>query len=347
MPGGAPPEQGAKISVLIPARNEERNIGHAIETLLADPWPNFEILILDDQSEDETARIVNAWAKKDQRVRLIRGKALPPGWLGKSHACDQLAREARGGYLFFSDADTTFHPGILEFCLRSAAARNADLLTGLPRLWSPSFWGRVIMPNVYFLYFGFLSVPLLSSRFFRRHAFGLGSFLFFKKEAYGAIGGHEAIRLELTEDVGLAKRVKGAGLRFRLVDPSRYLESKMYESFREIWLGYGKNLFKALGSSLGVLSGFVILFSALYLAPFYFLVSYASAGVCDIRLLAVAGQIALALCFRLLLALRYRLSLESVILHPLSIALMLAIGVNSARLLVSGKGYEWKGRRVR
>ncbi len=329
------------ISILVPARNEEANIGRLLETALLETYPHFEVLVLDDHSGDRTGEIVQSYAQRDGRVKLIRGLPLPQRWGGKSFACHQLAETARGEYLFFTDADVTFRPGILEFSLKQATQSKAGLVSGFPRLWSPSFWGRLIMSNVYFLFFGVTPVPLLNTVNHPLFAYASGAYLFFKRDTYWKIGGHASIKGELTEDMALARRVKEEGLQLQFSDPSLFMDSKMYDNFGEVWDGYTKNLFKALGSNYGVLGIFLAGFFLLYLLRVYFLLGRSSPEAYPVVLV----QVGLILLYRLVLSIRYRLGWESVLLHPLSIFFLLLIGLRSGLLSLTKKGYQWKGRQ--
>lgn len=335
-----------KISILIPARNEEKNIGALLNSISGETYPNFEVLVLDDSSTDATAKIIQSFVSKDKRVRCLRGTPLPDGWAGKNYACHQLAQAASGEWLLFTDADTAFEPGLLEFSLQQALAQKADLVTGFPRFWAPSFWGRLISPNVYFIFLGFLPFYLTSRLKNPILSMGLGSYLFFKKEAYRKIGGHESVREILNEDMALPKKIKTAGLKLFITDPSRFIRCKMYENFNGIWEGYSKSLYKALGSSHLILTGFELLYLATLLMPFYFFIHYSLITPSGSLLVIVLTQIFLILLCRTFIALRYRTSWESVILHPLSIGIMLLVGIRSGILALKKGGYEWKGRKI-
>jgi len=247
-----------KISILIPVRDEEMHIGNLLTTLAQETYSNLEILVLDDESTDRTAEIIHEFAVKDSRIRYIKGSTLPPGWVGKNYAAARLAEESTGDYLLFTDADASFTPGLLELSLKQALTHKADLVTGFPRLWSPSFWGKLIIPNVYFIFWGFCPFYLSSFNQFPVVAMGVGSYLFFKRKSYQKIGGHKAVFNDLTEDMALARKIKEEGLKLHTVDMASHIASKMYTSFDEVWQGYGKNLFKALGSNHIVLFLFEI-----------------------------------------------------------------------------------------
>lgn len=339
------PSNLPKISVLIPARNETKNIGNTLESISRETYPNFEVLVLDDHSEDNTAEIVTGYSEKDSRIQLFKGKDLPEGWAGKNYACQQLSEKASGDFLLFTDSDATFHPGLLEFSLKHAIKNKADLVTAFPRLWSPSFWGKLMVPNVYFLFLGLLPFPLSSNNRFPIIAMGLGIYLFFRKEAYLKIGGHKCVRNVITEDMALAQKVKRADLKLQCLDASLFIESRMYERFSEFWQGYSKSLFKAFGSSYISLISFLVGYSLILIAPFYFLVHYLFIKPDNLLFIIILIQIFLAILCRLVISIRYRQSWQSVALHPFSIGLMIFIGIRSGLLSLNKKGYEWKGRK--
>jgi len=332
------------ISVLIPARDEAKRIERTIRSLLQTTYPNVEILVLDDNSTDHTADIVRLLAEEDSRIRLFQGKPLESGWMGKNYACHQLAQQARGDYLFFTDADIEASPELLKITLTHSLSQKADLVTGLPRLWSRSFWGKVVVPNAHFMLLGYLPIPLANSDRFPKVTFGTGAFLFFKKDAYWKIGGHEAVGQLTGEDVALAQRVKQFHLKLYFIDPSPYLSSEMYESLREVWDGYGKSIYTAFASAPVYFFVFILTVFLLYLFPFYFLIHDWIVKPGTLAFYLVALQVLLGYSYRLIAAYRFRLSWESVVFHPLSCALMILIGIHSAWIHLRKIGYEWKGR---
>ena len=169
------------VSVCVPARNEALNVGACVASLVRQDYPDFEVLVLDDCSEDGTAEIVERITAEHPRVRLIKGRPLPEGWIGKSHACYQLGREATGEYVLFTDADTVFEPGCLREAAAMARAKKCDLLTGIPRMVLPTFWERVSVPLLGVIFTSLVPLPLLEWRRPRWAAAGSGAFLFFRR----------------------------------------------------------------------------------------------------------------------------------------------------------------------
>ena len=205
--------------MLVPARNEARRIEPCLRSLLAQDYPNYEVIVLDDHSEDDTARVVLdlglARAPTSTR-RLIAGRPLPAGWTGKGWACHQLAAAARGEYLLFTDADTAHAPEALGACLGKAIDTGASLLSAWPRQETGTWSERAVIPLVYVLLLGALPHRMLR-RLQRRPEYarwmspgGLatlgaanGQYLLFRRDAYEQIGGHAAVCDHLVEDVAL------------------------------------------------------------------------------------------------------------------------------------------------
>ena len=237
----AVPSPAPLISVCVPARNEAGNIGPCLRSLAAQDYPNFEVIVLDDCSDDGTGEIARAAAASDPRIRVMTGKPLEAGWIGKPHACHQMAQVAQGEYLLFTDADTLFQPQTLGTALRVALSRRADLLSGLPRLKVVGFWERISVPMLTVNGMGCLNLSLASSARFPLYVAASGAFLFFRRAAYEALGGHTCVSDHIVEDIALARAAKRAGLRFWMTDVADLVACRMYRSLRDVWEGFTKN----------------------------------------------------------------------------------------------------------
>ncbi len=350
------------VSVLIPARNEALRISPCVRSVLAQDYPNYEVLVLDDHSEDETATVVigHGFSRGEgARNRLLEGGPLPAGWTGKAWACHQLAAEARGEYLLFTDADTVHDPASLGALLGHAMDTDAALLSAWPRQITGTWSEHAVIPLVYVLLLGALPHYLL--RRLQRHpeyaryskAASLrtlgaanGQYLLFRRDAYEAIGGHKAVSDHLVEDVALGRLVAertAEGLRLINCDGSQLVRCRMYTSFLEVWEGFTKNLRAAFAESLGSFLIFGTLQLCGLFLPFVF--------ACLPRLSGrwwwlPVGQAAGIYALRAVLALRFATSWQGVCLHPLGQGLSLLIGLNSWRLSTR-KGVTWKGRLYR
>lgn len=209
----SPGEQQPLLSILVPARNEAENIEACIRSLLAQKYERLEVLILDDQSTDGTDEIVRTIidelpARHFGRLRLLHGKTLPAGWIGKNFACHQLYQQALGDYLFFTDADTWHAPETASAVIHCMQHYKVQLLTALPDQELRSFGERLIIPLLNFTIFTLLPIPLVRLRPEPSLSMGNGQLLCFERSAYAAIGGHEAVKNQILEDVRLAQTIK-------------------------------------------------------------------------------------------------------------------------------------------
>ncbi len=343
------------VSILVPARNEERSIGECLRSLLAQDYPYCEVIMLDDGSQDATAKIAQGLGLSETGsiARMIRGQPLPEGWTGKNWACHQLARQARGEYLFFTDADTEHKHGTVSALVDYARRHQADLVSAWPRLVTVTWAEKIVLPMIMLLammlYPHWMLIllqrfPAIAARIpvQGRRMFGAanGQSLFFRRVAYDRIGGHEAVRDHLVEDVALGRAVAARmdeGLRLFNCDALRFSTCRMYRSFGEVWEGFTKNLRAAFeGSLAGFLAMGIVQFGCLLL-PFLLLFQRHASCDCAVK------EVGLIYLIRVIVTVRFRTSWASCILHPIGQTLGLAIGLNSWRRLV-GPGVTWKGR---
>ena len=242
MPRHGPlPDPPPLLSVLIPARNEERNIGRCLESLLRQDYPCLEILVLDDESSDQTADVVAKLAAEHPQIRLLRGQLLPPGWHGKTYACQQLAQAARGEWLLFTDADTVHAPHAVSSALRAALETRADLVSLFPRAVMGTFWEAVALPMITVGPMCYLPLGLINRTRHPLVTLAIGPFMFFRRDFYWRIGGHEAVKQDIAEDVFLARLVKRNGGRLALMDGTRTVSVRFYRGLNEAWRGFSKS----------------------------------------------------------------------------------------------------------
>jgi glycosyltransferase involved in cell wall biosynthesis len=351
-PGRSTPFRGnpPRVSVIVPARNEETRIGDCLRTLLAQDYPDLEIVVVDDCSTDRTGPMVSEAAGRDSRVVLIQGQPIPPGWLGKPHAIWQGVQRATGQLLCFVDADGRLHPECLRqavFCLEE---HRADLLTLGMRLECPSFWERAVQPLILqLILMGFPAEKVNDPN--SQVASANGPFLLFRRSAYEAIGGHQAVKAEIVEDLLLARRIKRQGLRLLWVLGPELMSLRMYPSLKDLWEGWSKNFFKSLDEkiSLAVLTGLGVVW--LFLLPWLSFVWSGwrlAAGPDRLSVLAVFLLSAATLLVhgvqRVWISSVYRLGASGLYLQPLGAMVLLGILVNSAVKTRRGGAISWKGR---
>jgi glycosyltransferase involved in cell wall biosynthesis len=225
------------ISVIVPARNEEACLGDCLASLVSQTGVRFEILVVDDGSTDRTRAIAESFPG----VRVIESPPLPPGWTGKNNAVVAGAREAKGKWLLFTDADTEHKPGSLVRAVAEADQHHADLLSYSPEQEVHGFWERAVMP-VIFAELARKYPPSAVSDFSKNLAAANGQYLLISRTAYDTVGGHAAIAQSLLEDVALARAVRDASLRIRFRYGGDAVRTRMYLGFRQLREGWTKNL---------------------------------------------------------------------------------------------------------
>ena len=235
----------AKVSILVPAKDEAAGIGLCLDALLAQDHPNFEALVIDDRSADGTAEVVGRRASADPRLKLLSIKDLPPGWTGKTHALHWGQQHADGAWLLFVDADTTAHPHCVSAAVRHAEDAGIDLLTALPAIEVGSFWAGVAQPFLGVTLAFLLPPTAVNDPRNARAAFANGQFILIRRTAYDRIGGHEAVRGKFVEDIHLGRRTRAAGLALRLALAPDLLRVRMYSSVSGIVKGWSRILYAA------------------------------------------------------------------------------------------------------
>lgn len=342
---GSMPQPLPRVSVLIPARDEESNIGRCIDSLRRQDYPNLEILVLDDDSSDRTAAIVAGFAREDPRVRLLQGRPLPPGWHGKAFACHQLAQEARGEWLLFTDADTVHMPSSVSASLRIAWQEKADLLSYIPRLDTGSVSEKVILPLIPFFPLFLLPLGLVSHSREPLFSMAIGTFLLFRRSFYADMGGHEIVRQEICEDMTFARLVKQRGGRLLFLDGKEILSVRFYHNFREVWRGLSKSAYAAFDFFLPGLLGLLGLNLILFVGPYLLLYLGLRHGQMD--WLSVGFpllQIGLAWLARLRMARQLELDTWPCFLHPVMVTVTITMVLHSISQALFGPGTAWKGR---
>ncbi len=339
------PKPAPLISVLIPARNEEENIETCLKSLQKQDYPNFEILVLDDSSEDRTAELVERMAAKDDRIRLIKGELLPEGWAGKPFACYQLAEKAKGSWLLFLDADTTHAPHMLRSTLALALELKPSMLSGFPRQMAESLPEKVAMPVLYFVIMSLLPLWWVHRSKGLKPSLTIGQFILFPREDYWRIGGHMAVKDRILEDVWLGVETVRHGGRHIAIDLSSVFYCRMYRDVGKMWEGFVKWMYSVAALSPFALVGLIAAGFAFYLAPFYWLWSaYLSAAAPTDWRFIVVFQVAMIIFMRWLVENHFRQSLLSTFLHPLGFSFLVAAGLYGGWREVVGLGVRWKER---
>ena len=242
---GSPKVDAPLVSVIVPARNEARNVEGVLTSLAMTSWPRVEILLVDDRSEDDTAaRAAEVAARHPDRVRVLEGEPLPAGWLGKPWACHQGARAAQGDLLLFTDADTRHAPDLLTRAVGALGEDAADAVSLAGRQLMESFWERLVQPHVFTAMLARYPRhrrPLPPERW--RSAIANGQYILVRRDTYDAMGGHEALKGEVVEDMRMAQRLVHRGHRLSLRGAEDVFATRMYAGLGEIVEGWSKNVF--------------------------------------------------------------------------------------------------------
>ena len=250
-----------RISVVIAARNEELDLPDTLDCLLAQNYPDLEILVVEDSSTDRTREVIDARAP---RVRRVNPPPLPPGWVGKNWACWNGARAATGEWILFEDADVHTHPGTVRTTFEWAQREHADLATIAPKVEMKSFWERLVLPFYVQVVLTYFRTPHVN-RPGSKTAMANGQFWMTPRAVYFAMGGHEAIRSIVLEDVAIARRYRGAGKTLRVAWTPQLAQTRMYRNRSEMFEGLLKNVHgtefsaaRLVGSIAGLLGLFLL-----------------------------------------------------------------------------------------
>jgi chlorobactene glucosyltransferase len=349
----APPPAGddaLRITVIIPARDEETNIAHCLESVLAQDYPQDRVgvLVVDDHSVDSTAAIVRSLGERHPRITLIDSPPLPPRWVGKSHACWIGARTAAPAtqWLCFIDADVTVARGALSSAVHSALTQRLDLLSLMPHQELRSFAERLILPCGLIL-LSFLQDLRQSQARSGNDVAATGQFMLVRRDAYEAVGGHAAVCTAICEDLEFARRLKQSGRSVLLMGGDDLLSTRMYTGWRTLWPGLAKNLVDTLGgpaATLAVALAAVILAWAAFVVPLADLASWlrGADGALSALLVALAGSGA-AIGLHLAATFYFRIPFWYGLVFPLGYTLGALIAIDSVRRRLSGR-VSWKGR---
>lgn len=339
------PEITPSVSILIPARNEAQVIGNTINKLLAQTYPNYELIVLDDQSTDGTGEVAYRSGGADVRLSIIRGEPLPPGWLGKNWACHQLTRHARGEIFVFTDADVSWEPEALAALMAAYERLGAPVLTVWPTQTTKTWAERLIVPLIMLTIVGYL--PEVLVRFTHSPLFTAanGQCLLFQRDAYRQVGGHAAIRSCIIEDMALAKRTRQVRLLQVMLLGTDLIQARMYHDWASVRDGFAKNILAGHGNRPVFLLLSTVFHWTIFIIPWIWLF----AGI----FIPAAGwpfwplsMVLLGVGLRAFTALVSRQRLVDALLLPVSVFLMTLIAGRSLWWHFRLGGPRWKERQI-
>jgi chlorobactene glucosyltransferase len=345
------------VSIIVPARNEARNIGRCLETLGRLDYPAFEVVVVDDRSDDDTATLARqVGAGNAQAIRVVEGEPLPEGWFGKPWACRQGAEVARGDFLLFTDADTTHEPSLLSRAMEALHQDGARVLSLLGNQEMETFPEKLVQPQIFALIgLRFRRLDRVLTREGWKDAIANGQYVLVEASAYASIGGHEAVRGEVVEDLRLAQELVRAGhpLTVRLARDA--FATRMYTSLGEVVDGWTKNVAVGARQASGPFRGVILPAILLFVTVAWLLPPTVLLGVGAVAAIGGTPGVPTSLllwagvatfCTVAIWAGVYRqfgASPAFALIHPLGGVIVLLI---VARSWVRGEGrIEWKGRR--
>jgi chlorobactene glucosyltransferase len=337
---GVPP-----LSIIVPARDEERSIEQCVRSLVAQNGVDAEVIVVDDGSTDGTAAILGQLGAEFPKLRVIRGEPLPEGWVGKPWACAQGARVARGEWLLFTDADSRHEAHASASTLAFARAKQADAISIMTGQDLGTLAEAAILPAVLqMIVFAAGMLTEINDPQRPDRALANGQYLLVSRVAYDALGGHAALRSEVVEDIEFARNLKRDG-RFRLIvaEGTQLVHVRMYRSFREIWDGFTKNTYLGARGDVRAIAGGVLFCSMLSIAP----PLLALAAIRRRRFAEAAEAAAATLA---VIAVHYHgatfvsMPRRLAVFAPFGIGMFGAIALNSTRRALTGAGFTWRGR---
>lgn len=332
----SPRDYNDLVSILIPARDEEKNILNLLQSIRDQDYRNYEVIVLDDHSSDQTLNICKGFAASDKRFRVLAGKPLPKDWLGKNYACHQLAEEAKGKFLMFLDADETVADGLLNNTVHRMKFYRLDLLSLFTNQVMITWGERMIVPLMHFVLLNLL--PLRLVRLSKSPAFSAasGQFMLFNADSYKENQWHEQVKKKVVEDIEIMRAVKTMGYRGEALLANGFIFCRMYGSFREAFQGFSKNFLAGFNNNIFGLSFYLLL---VILGP------VAIAYILSPQLLFFA--IALIILSRVMISLMAGQNVwYNILLHPLQLISMVFIAVISVKKYFT-KTIVWKGRPIR
>ena len=333
------------VSILVPARNEEKNITTCVQSLLAQTYPSFELLVLDDQSTDNTYSILEEISTSNPNLTVLEGQPPSEDQVGKNWACTQLANQAQGDLFLFTDADTFHQPNTLKELVNALVGEQADLITGFPYQQVHSWGEKLLVP--FFSWALTCFIPLWVSYRFRLHILtsAVGQMMLFQRAAYFSVGGHNNVSSSIVDDLSLARHIKSTGLRCRVVYITDLISCRMYKSSREACNGFVKNLFAAFEFRL---LPYLFVFSWLVVV---FWLPLIIISLMSLNLAPQAQSLDLSICIGLSLLvwlipyLEMRIPFGLAFLYPVTMLANFIIALQSLRYSLSG-GIFWKGRKI-
>ena len=340
LPGASLPEKtdssSELVSVLIPARNEEKNIGNILQDLTGQEYSNIEIIVFDDQSEDKTRMIVEGLSATDKRIRLVTSPGLPEGWLGKNHACHSLSEHAKGDYLLFLDADVRIKDNTIGKAVTLAKKHGLSLLSIFPKQVIVSYGEKITVPNMNYILLSLLPLVLVRISKFISLSAANGQFMFFSAGIYHSIKPHILMKGNKVEDISISRYLKEKDHKIACLVGDDNISCRMYTGFRDAVEGFSKNVIAFFGNSFFPAIVFWLITSFGFLAPWLFLS----------KLLFLSYLIAYLLT-RVLISIGSHQCISENLIFIIPLQFSMGIFIYKAFINKYFRIFQWKGRSIK
>jgi glycosyltransferase involved in cell wall biosynthesis len=326
---------GRLVSVLIPARNEEKNIAGILQDIRDQAYENTEVIVFNDQSEDRTAEIVTSFILSDNRFRLINSESLPEGWLGKNHACHSLANQAAGSFFMFLDADVRIGKNLIGDSVSCSEKYGSGLISVFPEQIIRSFGEQITVPNMNYILVSLLPLILVRKSRFASLSAANGQFMFFDASVYRNLDPHEKMKSDKVEDISIARLFKNEGIGVACLLGDDRIRCRMYNGFSDAVNGFSKNIIAFFGNSFTLAVIFWII------TTFGFLVVYTALP------LHIFGVYLLAyLMTRILISLSGHQNVLNNLIYILPLQFSMGLFIYKASFNKIFNRYRWKGRNI-
>ncbi|MCH8568479.1 MAG: glycosyltransferase family 2 protein [Balneolales bacterium] len=348
------------VGVCIPARNEENNIRKCMDHALSQSYDNFHIYVLNDRSTDQTGEILQTYKRvHESRLTILEGESRPKGWLGKPWACHQLSKAASThDIMLFVDADTWMHPETIYKLVGTFNRKNVDFITVWPEQKLQTTWEKILVPLVYYALLGFLPVAyterkprwmpeLFHKRFRNLFAAACGQFMAFRKETYRQIDGHETVKNDIVEDVGLAREVLDHGFRMKMYSGVGSVSCRMYTSEKELFEGFRKNFLAGFDYNIPLFIMMAFLHLITFILPFIILLIVPFWDFPPIVILLTLLNITFIFLHRMILAGWMNWDISYSVTHVIGVGWFQRLGIVTLIDYFTNRDISWKGDAIK
>jgi glycosyltransferase involved in cell wall biosynthesis len=334
------------VSVLIPTRNEAKNIGACLRGALTQDHPKYEVILVDDSSTDATVQIAQNVAANNQRLRVFRGRPVAPHWFGKTYAQYQAAQVSRGQYLLFLDADVVLDRRALSYMVTAAKQAGAGILSIFPFQVKEGFWEGLLGPFKYFRLFLFFPTYAMDWPWEAMAAYANGQCMLVERNAYVKMGGHSNASETLREGPDMARLLKRRGGKIRLMSGAGIAKARLYGGPPELWNGFTRFLYTMAHRTVAVAMLMIVAYALLFVLPVIKVVLALATGATVATVGLPLAQVGLGMVMLMAATGRYGLALSEVLFFPLGAAVWIGMIGRAISVSMSKQGVQWKGRVI-